>query len=160
MTDQCTKPATLAVKNVTIARGADCVLADASFSLTRGDVLGLVGRNGAGKSTTLASIAGMHTPARGAILVEGRDVVADPTSAKRYIGFLSDPPALFSELTVQQHLDAIGMLYGFRRPSRRDVVESAIVQTKLQDVRKKRHTDTKGVLTATGSAEPRGSEPV
>ncbi|MEM6986791.1 MAG: ABC transporter ATP-binding protein [Pseudomonadota bacterium] len=138
MTDQCTDPATLAVKNVTIARGADCVLTDASFSLTRGDVLGLVGRNGAGKSTTLASIAGMHAPAQGAILVEGHDVVADPISAKRHIGFLSDPPALFSELTVQQHLDAIAMLYGFRRPSRRDTVESAIAQTRLHEVRKTR----------------------
>jgi len=75
-------------------------------------VLGLLGVNGAGKSTTLAMIAGALTPDSGAIKLNGKDFLEHPDLAQRGIGWLPERAPLWPELTVLEHLDAHGRLRG------------------------------------------------
>ena len=75
-------------------------------------MLGLLGVNGAGKSTTLAMIAGALTPDSGAIKLNGKDFLEHPDLAQRGIGWLPERAPLWPELTVLEHLDAHGRLRG------------------------------------------------
>jgi ABC-2 type transport system ATP-binding protein len=85
---------------------------DLSFSVSAGEVLGLVGPNGAGKTTSLRSIAGIIPPTAGHITLAGHDIIKDPVSAKRKLAFFPDEPRLFDYLTVKQHLAFVARIYG------------------------------------------------
>lgn len=87
-------------------------MADLSLRLDAGQVLGLLGVNGAGKSTTLAMVAGALVPDSGAIKLNGKDFIEHPELARRDIGWLPERAPLWPELTVSEHLDAHGRLRG------------------------------------------------
>lgn len=82
------------------------------LSLQRGQVLGLLGANGAGKSTTLSMIAGAMTPDSGTITLDGEDFLEQPELARRLIGWLPERAPLWQELTVSEHLETHGRLRG------------------------------------------------
>ncbi|NUO72268.1 MAG: ABC transporter ATP-binding protein [Frateuria sp.] len=84
------------------------------LALERGQVLGLLGVNGAGKSTTLSMIAGALTPDSGRILLDGEDLAEQPALARRLLGWLPERAPLWQELTVGEHLDAHGRLRGLK----------------------------------------------
>src|SRR5687767_10146770 len=100
------------VEGVTKVYGQLTAVDDLSFSVTAGEVLGLVGPNGAGKTTTLRSIVGIVRPTRGRISIAGHNVEHDPVAAKRVLAFMPDEPHLFDHLTVEEHLRFTGRLYG------------------------------------------------
>jgi ABC-2 type transport system ATP-binding protein len=79
-------------------------IAGLRLQVQRGEVVGLLGLNGAGKSTTLSAIAGVLAPTRGAIRIEGVDLARDPGRAKALLGFLPEQPPLYPELTVDEFL--------------------------------------------------------
>lgn len=87
---------------------------DLSFTVSPGDVLGLVGPNGAGKTSTLRALAGILQPSGGTIHIDGIDLVQEPVRAKRRLAFIPDEPQLFEYLTVVEHLRFMGKLYGVR----------------------------------------------
>ena len=80
------------------------VVDNVSLSLQRGDILGLLGLNGAGKSTTLKMLAGVLTPDAGQISIAGHSLSDDPMAAKRHIGFLPDQPPVYPDMTVTAYL--------------------------------------------------------
>ena len=90
------------------------VVVDLSLTLAPGEILGLLGVNGAGKSTTQAMIAGALAPSAGTVRVQGHDLAAEPDVARRTIGWLPERAPLWPELTVREHLDACGHLRGLR----------------------------------------------
>jgi ABC-2 type transport system ATP-binding protein len=83
-----------------------------SLTLDSGQVLGLLGINGAGKSTTLSMTAGALRPDTGRILLGGEDFLEQPELARRGIGWLPERAPLWPELTVNEHLEAHGRLRG------------------------------------------------
>jgi ABC-2 type transport system ATP-binding protein len=85
-----------------------------TFSVPPGEIVGLVGPNGAGKTTTLRAIAGIHPPSAGSVRVAGFDVVRNPVEARRRLAMVPDEPALFSSLTVWEHLEFTARIYGVR----------------------------------------------
>lgn len=87
---------------------------DLSFTVKPGEVLGLVGPNGAGKTSTLRALAGILQPSAGTITIDGIDLVRQPVEAKRRLAFIPDEPQLFEYLTVTEHLQFMGKLYGVR----------------------------------------------
>src|SRR5258706_9070272 len=89
-------------------------LDDVSFTLASGTVTALVGPNGAGKSTLLRCMAGLETPALGAIEVAGIDVLEAPRQAHRRLGYLSDFFGVYDALTVRQCLLHAGAINGTR----------------------------------------------
>src|SRR5438309_11345105 len=75
-----------------------------SFSVQAGEIVGLVGANGAGKTTTLRAITGILRPTSGRILVNGRDMQAEPVAAKHQFAYIPDTIHPYDLLTVTEHL--------------------------------------------------------
>jgi len=109
-------------------RGVD----DFTLKLERGDIVGLAGLNGAGKSTTLAMLAGVLRPSRGRVVAEGRDVHRD-TKARLTIGFAPDQPPLYPELTVREYLTYCAALHDLKGQAAREAVLNVIHTCQLDD---------------------------
>src|SRR5258705_10173746 len=82
-----------------------------TFSVSPGDILGLVGPNGAGKTTTLRAMAGILVPTRGRIVIAGHDMSKEPVAAKSKLAYVPDDPRLFDQLTVWEHFVFIAKAY-------------------------------------------------
>ena len=85
---------------------------DLSLSIPQGSFLGLLGRNGAGKSTTLKMATGLLRPTSGTVRVLGLDMAVDPIALKRQIGTMPEDMALLDMLTGPQYLRFVGRMYG------------------------------------------------
>jgi len=118
-------------------RAGRAAVADASFSLNRGEVLGLLGVNGAGKSTTLSMLAGALRPESGSITLDGRDFVADPGIARSLVGWLPEAAPLWPELSVDEHLLAFCRLRGASRAAARKAADTIIARLQLGDLRRR-----------------------
>jgi ABC-2 type transport system ATP-binding protein len=105
---------------------------DLSLTLESSQVLGLLGVNGAGKSTTLSMIAGALRPDHGHIKLNGHDFLEHPQLARRLIGWLPERAPLWPELTVDEHLDAHGRLRGLRSMALRQARRAIIERLELQ----------------------------
>jgi ABC-2 type transport system ATP-binding protein len=86
-------------------------VSDVAFSISAGEIVGLVGPNGAGKTTTLRCLAGIIPPTKGSIRICGHLLATEPIAAKRQLAFLPDEPKLFEYLTVWEHLNLVARLY-------------------------------------------------
>jgi ABC-2 type transport system ATP-binding protein len=96
-----------------------------SFDVSEGEIFGLLGSNGAGKSTTIRMLCGLLKPASGTATVGGIDVVKDPEGVKRRIGYMSQRFSLYEQLTVDQNIRFFGGIYGLegtRLEARREFV--------------------------------------
>jgi ABC-2 type transport system ATP-binding protein len=85
--------------------GAVRAVTDVSFTVERGEILGFLGPNSAGKSTTMKMLTGNLAPSAGTILVDGFDLLDQPRMAKAQIGYLPEQPPVYRELTVNEYLD-------------------------------------------------------
>ena len=83
-----------------------------NFSVSTGEVVGLVGSNGAGKSTIIKSIIGVLPFTEGSITVGGFDIVKQSENAKRLIGYVPDDHSVYEKLTGREYINYIGSLYG------------------------------------------------
>jgi ABC-2 type transport system ATP-binding protein len=88
-----------------------------SFTLQPGEILGLVGANGAGKTTTLRALAGIIPTSGGRLNVDGFSLLDSPIDVKQRTAYVADDPQLFSDLTVQQHLQFQASVYGISKPA-------------------------------------------
>ena len=101
-------------------------VADPTFSVPRGQVVGLLGPAGAGKSTTMRILAGCLSPTSGAASVAGRDVLARSREARRCIGYLPEGAPLYDEMRVEPFLHAMCRLRGVAPAVRRERVDRAL----------------------------------
>ncbi|HVX06031.1 MAG TPA: ABC transporter ATP-binding protein [Rhodanobacteraceae bacterium] len=127
-------PALLELDHVSRRLSGRLVLQDVSFSMRRDDVLGLLGVNGAGKSTTLAIIAGVLQPDAGCVRIDGRDTLDDPRTVRDRIGWVPESVPLWPELTVAESLDACARLRGLPKPSRKTALERELVRLELTGI--------------------------
>jgi len=100
-------------------------VADACLSCRAGEIYGLLGPNGAGKTTTLRCLSTILTPTAGTATIAGHDLVGDPQSIRRNIGFLSASSGLYNRLTPRETLRFFAQLYQW---------PSATVEARVQDV--------------------------
>ena len=101
----------LEVKNITGGYINIPVVKDVSFTVERGQLVGLIGLNGAGKSTTIKEIIGLLTPYQGEILIDGKSLVQDAENYRKKIGFIPETPSLYEELTLKEHLEVVALAY-------------------------------------------------
>ena len=92
------------LRHVTKRYGAVEALHDVSFRAPEGQIVGLLGQNGAGKSTTLNILTGYLPPTSGQVLVDGMDLLQNARECKRLIGYLPEKPPLYDEMTVRAYL--------------------------------------------------------
>lgn len=104
--------------HVTKKYGQLTALNDVSFSAPDGKIIGLLGKNGAGKSTALNIMTGYFPPNSGKVTVNGTDMLTKPRECKRMIGYLPEKPPLYDEMTVREYLNFVCGL--------REVVRSGI----------------------------------
>lgn len=87
------------------------VLKDVSFTVPSGQLVGLIGLNGAGKSTTINEIIGLLTPYKGSIEINGLSLQSDKNGYRKQIGFIPETPSLYEELTLREHIETVSMAY-------------------------------------------------
>jgi branched-chain amino acid transport system ATP-binding protein len=107
----------LSVENLNAYYGRAHILADVSFAVPKGEVVVLLGRNGAGKSTTMKAVMGLVPPAGGRVVFEGTDIAGQQPFeiARLGLGYVPEERRIFAELTVTENLE-VGS-----RPARTDV---------------------------------------
>jgi ABC-2 type transport system ATP-binding protein len=115
----------ITTKNLSKRYGDKLAVDDLTFSVAPGEVLGFLGANGAGKSTTMRMIAGFISPSAGHASVCGHDIEKAPVEAKSCMGYLPEGAPSYGEMTVAEFLDFICEVRGLngeRRRQRRGVV--------------------------------------
>ncbi len=105
----------VAVERLSRRHGQTQAVDAVSFTLERGQILGFLGLNGAGKSTTMRMLAGVLAPDAGRILIDGADLLDQPRRAKQAIGYLPEQPPLYQESTVDEQLCYSARLHGLDR---------------------------------------------
>ena len=125
------------VKNVSKKYGKFYAVRDINFSIKDGEIVGFLGRNGAGKSTTMNMITGFLEPTEGSIIVDGYDVDRKPKKVKELIGYMPEGTPLYSDLTVKEFVSYMADLKKVPGKERKAAVEKAINETGLQKVQNK-----------------------
>ena len=110
-------------------------LRDVSFHVPRGQTAGLLGRNGAGKTTALNLMTGYFPPTQGKVRIGGRDMLSDPRACKRMIGYLPERPPLYDEMTVEDYLTFVSELREVVKKANKAHVDEIIKLCSLQEVR-------------------------
>lgn len=90
--------------------GDFAALSDVSFEVASGQIVGLLGRNGAGKSTAFKILAGLLPPSAGTVIVDGVDIATASDAFKARIGYLPERPPLYEDMTVTAFLRHVGQL--------------------------------------------------
>lgn len=121
------------VKNIVKKYGDKYAVNDVSFTINAGEIVGFLGPNGAGKSTTMNILTGYLSANSGTAIIDGIDILENPTAAKRRIGFLPEQPPLYMDMTVKEYLNFV---YDLKKCkfARKEHLEEICELIKIQDV--------------------------
>ncbi|EOH81006.1 ABC transporter ATP-binding protein [Enterococcus malodoratus] len=123
----------LAIQHVTGGYGHLPVLKDINFEVHNGEMIGLIGLNGAGKSTTIKNIIGLLTPQKGTITVDDLTLQQDPENYRKKIGYIPETPSLYEELTLREHIEVTAMAYGIPKEEAMERAESLLKTFRLEN---------------------------
>ena len=107
--------AVLEVQSLTGGYTRKPVLKDVTFSIKKGELVGLIGLNGAGKSTTIKHIIGLMEPRAGEIRLNGKTFQQDMDAYRSAFSYIPETPVLYEELTLREHLELTAMAYGVEK---------------------------------------------
>ncbi|SDW25851.1 ABC-2 type transport system ATP-binding protein [Marininema mesophilum] len=107
------------------------VIHDISFTVKPGEIVGLIGLNGAGKSTTIKEILGFLRPTSGKISVDGLTMDDDPDRFKKHLAYIPETPYLYPELTLREHLELTAMAYGLQESEWRPRMDSLLEEFQM-----------------------------
>ena len=124
------------VKNVTKKYGKFYAARNINFSVADGEIVGFLGKNGAGKSTTMNMITGYIEPTSGSIIVNGYDIETHPKKVKKMIGYMPEGAPLYGDMTVREFIKYMAELRGVPMKNRKAAVEKAIQLTGLEKIQK------------------------
>ena len=102
---------TLTVKHLSGGYFQHPVLKDLNFEIENGELVALIGLNGAGKSTTIKEIIGLLKPTSGTIEIDGLSLNKSASQYRQKIGFIPESPVLYEELTLREHIEVTAMAY-------------------------------------------------
>jgi len=113
--------------------GARVAVESLDLSIGTGEVFGLLGPNGSGKTTTIRMLCGLMTPTAGSATVVGYDVVAEPEKVRRRIGYMSQRFGLYDDLTVAENMRFYASVYGLRGDARKRRIEEQLTELGLEE---------------------------
>ena len=125
------------LEHVTKLYGSIPALRDVSLHVPEGQTVGLLGRNGAGKTTALNVMTGYFPPTQGKVRIGGRDMLSDPRACKRMIGYLPEKPPLYDEMTVEDYLAFVSELREVVRKANRAHVKEIMELCALTEMRQR-----------------------
>lgn len=123
------------VKNLAKTFGTKTAVDDVSFTVEKGEILGFLGPNAAGKSTTMRMITGFIPPTSGTAVIGGCDILTDSIGARRKIGYLPENAPVYPDMTVFDYLAFCSEIRGFKGGDRCRVVDETIEKCFLTDVK-------------------------
>ena len=128
------------------------VVDNLNLQIEAGEIVGIIGHNGAGKSTTLKMIAGLVEPTSGNIRVMGRDIQKEGVKVKQRIGFLSEESPLYEAMTAQQYLLFFSELYRMPRQKALKRIDQLLASLDLHEKTKLTGDFSKGMKRKTAIA--------
>src|SRR5262245_16521459 len=128
-------PPVLVADHLSKRYGARLAVDDVSFVVEAGEVMGLLGPNGSGKTTILRLLTGYLHPSSGTARIAGLDVVEAGLEARRHVGYVPEDVPLYSHMRVDEFLAFMGRLKGLEGRPLRDDVASVCQRLWLSDVR-------------------------
>lgn len=123
----------ISVEGLTKYYGEHAAIRDLAFKIEKGEVIGFLGLNGAGKSTTLKVLGCVLSPTSGRVTVDGYDVMQNPHEIRKRIGYLPDTPPLYDEMTVGGYLEFVAELRSVSSGEIKSRVKSVEEKTGLKD---------------------------
>ena len=107
---------------------------DLTFSVKKGEVVGFLGPNGSGKTTTMRMLTSFYTPDVGGINIDGLDTKDHDIATRERIGYLPENNPVYADLLVSEYLDFVADLRGLTKQDRRENIAQTVEETGLQDV--------------------------
>jgi len=123
------------VNHLTKFYGEKLAVDDISFSVDRGEVLGFLGPNAAGKSTTMRMITGFLPPTSGTAAIGGSDIIQNSLKARKKIGYLPENAPAYPDMTVMGFLEFIAGIRGFSGAPKKKRIEETFERCFLTEVR-------------------------
>lgn len=106
---------------------------EVSFQIPRGTVIGLLGHNGAGKTTIMKVLTGYLEPTSGSVQIDGLDIIPHRLEVQKKIGYLPENSPVYPEMTVIDYLEYVAELRGIAPEQRANAIRSAIQRTRLEE---------------------------
>ena len=125
------------IENLSKRYGKKLAVEHVSFEIRKGEVLGFLGRNGAGKSTTMNIVTGYISASEGRVLLDGHDILDEPRVVKRHIGYLPEQPPLYMDMTVDEYLRFVCAIKEVNARAVKAHLSDILELVKIADVRKR-----------------------
>lgn len=122
------------LKNVTKKFSNKTAVSGVSFEVKKGEIIGFLGPNAAGKTTTMRMITGFFPPTEGEVIVAGIDMSKDPLAAKAKIGYMPENVPLYKEMDVYSYLKFIAGIKGVNKDEIESKVQKCMEETGITDV--------------------------
>ncbi|WML50538.1 ABC transporter ATP-binding protein [Neobacillus sp. PS3-34] len=122
----------LTIQDLTGGYTRNPVLKEVSFEVNEREIVGLIGLNGAGKSTTIKHIIGLMEPQSGEIKLKGRRIAEDKEAYRKQFTFIPETPILYDELTLEEHLKLTAMAYGLDQVTYKERVEKLLTEFRME----------------------------
>ncbi|CAD7359386.1 MULTISPECIES: ABC transporter ATP-binding protein EcsA [Staphylococcus] len=103
---------TVHIKHLTGGYGKKPVIKNINFELKDGEIVGLIGLNGAGKSTTIKHMLGLLTPTEGEMSISDIDIKEDINAYRQHLSYIPEAPVIYDALTLKEHIEMTAMAYG------------------------------------------------
>lgn len=108
------------------------VLKDISFRVNANEIVGLIGLNGAGKSTTIKHIIGLMEPKQGEVSINGHTLKSDADLYRKQFSYIPETPILYDELTLEEHLRLTAMAYGLSESEYKDRIDKLLKAYRME----------------------------
>ncbi|HBJ98288.1 MAG TPA: ABC transporter ATP-binding protein [Clostridiales bacterium] len=124
----------LEIKNLTKKYGDKVAVDNLSLNVEAGDIYGFIGHNGAGKSTTIKAICGIHSFEEGEIYIDGKSVKTDTIACKKITAYIPDNPDIYSYLTGRQYIKFVADMFRVEKNQRNKLIEKYSTMFEMQGV--------------------------